>query len=148
MKRSPLIVIAALVAAALVAPATSLAEGTVRIQETNGTIKMYRAVSLRLNGQTLKITSRDHAGTLVLDQAACTYVDGLRRCYPSQFVLTQHGVHYISLRRGTVYINASGAAHQLRHSSKMVPPHSVLALLETQHGTYISVTGQLDEDQP
>lgn len=137
--------IALLVAAALVAPATASAHGSVHIQQRDGTVKHYEHATLELRGDTLRVISPDRAGALIIRYAACTYLGGLRRCYPTELTLTQHGLHDIVLQRGTLYMNFSDDPHALPHSTKIVPPHGVLALMRTEHGTYIAINGRFDE---
>jgi hypothetical protein len=136
------------VAAVALAPAATIARGSVRVQQSDGRIKWYQNAGLQLDGNTLRIVSPDRVGTLSVQNAACSFRNGLRRCYPYQFTLQQHGMHVITLRRGTLYLNVSDAPHRLPHSSKIIAAHSVLASLETQRGTYISINGQLDEVKP
>jgi hypothetical protein len=136
---------AALTLAALFVPAAASAYGSVRVQQNDGRVEHYEHVGLRLDGDTLRIVSPDRIGTLLVRRAACSWLGGIVRCLPYAFELSQHGNHPITFRRGTLYLNLTGVPHALPHSSKQLEPRGVLAQLETTHGTYISVSGRLDE---
>lgn len=141
-------ILAAICALAALFPATALASGSVRVQQVDGRVEHYANVGLQLRGNSLTIISPDRVGKLIVGRAACTWIGGLQRCLPSELVLSQHGTHHIQFQRGTLYLNLSDDPHTLPHSSRVVPPHSVLALLKTMHGTFIAVNGRLDEVNP
>jgi len=125
-------------------PAT--AEGVTRIQQADGTVQVYRHVTMRMAGATLSLRSGDHAGTLDVTSGACKYLAGLQRCLPYKTVYHHDGVaHAIVLEHGTIYTNLTGDAVQLPHSADRLGPHEVLVLLHTARGTYVSVTGTLDQ---
>jgi hypothetical protein len=134
--------------AALLVPATAFAQGNVRVQQIDGKVEQYHGVGLRLRGDMLRIISPDHVGTLVMRRAACSWIGGLERCLPLTLELSQRGSHQISFKRGTIYFNLSSAPHTLPHSSRVVEPRGIVGQLETIHGTFISVTGRLDEVTP
>jgi hypothetical protein len=123
-----------------------VAHGVTRVQQKDGSVQFYQNVRLSLHGQTLWIASADHKGALEVVDGACSFVGELRRCLPYSVTLHQHGTkHVIALDRGTVFINLSGIPQALHHSSKTLAPGSVLVVLHTAKGTYISVQGKLDE---
>jgi hypothetical protein len=127
--------------------AAASAEGVTRIQQSDGTVQMYRNVHMWLVGQTLHIQSHDKHGVLEIISGACSAPnDGLRTCLPFKTSLHQKGTtHDIALEHGTVYYNVGPDAVQLPHSSRHLASHEVLVLLHTMHGTYVSVRGTLDE---
>jgi hypothetical protein len=141
-----LIAVAALSAALI--PSAVLASGTVRVEQSGGQVRYYHHVALALHSDTLRIVSPDHVGTLIVKRAACFATSGLQRCFPTELVLSQHGTHRISFRRGTLYLNLSDEPRVLPHSSKVIGARGVVALLETMHGTFIEITGRLDEVNP
>ena len=59
------------------------ATGTMRVQQSNGTVQVYHDVLIRVAQRTLRIGSKDRKGVLVIDRAACTYAGSLLRCLPS-----------------------------------------------------------------
>lgn len=125
---------------------TAAALGTARIQQADGAVKTYANVYIRIANKSMTITSADRKGTLVLQKAACSMVGDLMRCYPYSATLNQHGaVRPISLITGTVWLNPSDVKHQLPKSSTQLPPRGVLLSLKTKKGTYVSVTGTIDE---
>ena len=140
--------IAATALSAALLPSAAFASGTVRVEQSGGQVRYYHNVMLALGGDTLRIVSPDHVGTLIVKRAACYAVNGLQRCLPTKLVLSQHGTHTITFERGTVYLNLSDRPRTMPHSSKVVVAHGVVALLETTHGTYIAITGRLDEVKP
>jgi hypothetical protein len=136
------VVLSALLGGAL--PAT--AEGVTRIQQADGTARVYHHVMMRMDGPTLWLRSGDHRGVLEVTSGACTYLGGLQRCLPYKTIYHDHGVaHTIALEHGTVYANTTDAAVRLPHSGDRLGPHEVLVLLHTMRGTYVSVKGTLDQ---
>jgi hypothetical protein len=121
------------------------ATGTTRIQQSDGTVQVYRDAHLRLVGETLWITSADHRGVLQVVNGACSYAGELQRCLTDGVTLRQHGrVHNIAVAHGTVYMNLSTSAQQLPHSGEQLAPQNVLVAFRTAHGTFVSVRGSLD----
>jgi hypothetical protein len=122
------------------------AEGVTRIQQSDGTVQVYRDSHLRLVGKTLWITSADHRGRLQVVNGACSFAGELQRCLTDAVTLHQHGrTHDIAIDHGTVYLNLSDAAQVLPHSGQQLAPRNVLVAFRTAHGTYVSVRGALDE---
>jgi hypothetical protein len=122
------------------------ANGVTRIQQSDGTVQVYRDARLRLVGNTLWITSADHRGVLQVVNGACSYAGELQRCLTDTVTLHQHGrVHNIVVDHGTVYVNLSDAAQQLPHSGEQLAPQNVLVAFRTARGTFVSVRGSLDE---
>ena len=125
------------------APAWAL--GTVRVQQADGSVKIYSNVRISIADEQMSITSSDGKGTIVLGKAACTKVGGLIRCLPYDATLEQNGAAaHIALTSGTVWLNPSGVNQQLSHSSTQVPPHGVLLAAQTKAGTYVTLTGTVD----
>jgi hypothetical protein len=122
------------------------ARGTAAITKSSGVVKTYDGVRIHMLGDSgLRITSPDGHGSLTIAHAACSFAGELRRCLPYRLMLDQHGVkHLIDVERGTLYLNTTGEPLQLPHSSTQIPPHSIVLAVETQRGTLISVTGQID----
>ncbi len=124
------------------------ATGTARILQRDGTQKTYTNVRIAVRDQAMWITSSDGQGTLVFGKAACTKMDALLECLPYDATLYQNGQkRRIPLETGTVWINPTKAKLLLAHSSTHVPPHGVLLAVETKAGTYVTLTGVIDEVQ-
>jgi hypothetical protein len=123
------------------------ASGTARIEQPDGSVKTYDAVHIRVQGnQRLLITSSDGKGTLVVNKASCTAIASLLRCLAYSAELDQNGlVLPIALQTGTVWLNLSGAIHQLPFSSTQLATRGVLMALDTKRGTHVALTGTLDE---
>lgn len=121
------------------------AQGTLRAQESDGTVRVYNNVSINVVHQTLRVTSADKKGTLIINQAACSYVGTLQRCYPLKVSLEQSGVTKpIDLKSGTIYVNATDQTQQMPLSSQTLPRHGVLLSINTDRGTYVTMTGTVD----
>ncbi len=137
-----------MIAAVLVAASTAAANaaGLTRIQQNDGSVRTYRDVSMTLSGQTLRIRSGDRRGTLTVTNGACSFTGNLQRCLPYAMTLRQNGrTHAIALEHGVVFLNLTASPQRLRRSSEIVPARAVLVLVKTQHGTYVTVKGTLDE---
>lgn len=136
----------ALAAAWLAAGLPASARGVTLIQESNGTVKTYSNVYMAVAGQTLTLRTSDGKGTLRIATGACSFDKNVQRCLPYSVTLTQSGkTHKIALSYGTVFLNLTSQAHQLPRSSDMLAPRTVLVLLKTAHGTYVTAKGTLDE---
>jgi len=122
------------------------ATGTVVIQQRDGTTKTYAGVRIAIRDESMAISSSDGQGTIVLGKAACTKVGELLKCIPYDATLYQYGAkRHVPLASGTVYINPSQTTQPLTHSSAQLPPRGVLLLVKTKAGTYVSLTGRIDE---
>jgi hypothetical protein len=124
------------------------ATGTVRIVQRDGSAKVYRDVTIRVKPWAMALQTADGQGTLVIGKASCTKIDELLRCLPYDATLFQHGEsHHIPLANGTVWINPTHQVQPLSYSSAHLPGHGVLLSLQTKAGTYVSLTGTIDEVQ-
>ncbi|MBV8244839.1 MAG: hypothetical protein JOZ38_02855 [Candidatus Eremiobacteraeota bacterium] len=138
----------ALIACAVLIPCVAEAKGTVRVQQSDGSVQVYRDVTLRVVGKTLQITTADSKGTLVITDAACSFVDALMRCLPYHYTLVQNGAHLLDFEYGTVYYNPTKTKQTLRYSSTQLEPDGVLAAVKSKRGTYVSISGTLDGRKP
>jgi hypothetical protein len=124
------------------------ATGTVRVQQRDGSVRTYTNVRIRVHNDAMSITSSDGKGTIVIGKAACSKVAELIRCLPYDATLEQNDeARHIALQTGTVWLNPTDAKQQLSHSSTQLPPHGVLLAVRTKAGTYVSLTGVVDEIQ-
>lgn len=124
------------------------AHGTARIQQPDGDVKIYRNVFIRIKDEAMAITSSDGRGTIVLGKAACTRVEGLVHCIPYDATLEQHGKSFhIPLQSGTVYLNPTKTQQRLSLSTTTIPPRGVLLSIRTKRGTYVSLSGVIDQVQ-
>lgn len=96
----------------------------------------------------MAITSSDGKGTLVLGKAACTKVGELLECLPYDATLFQNGERtHISLQSGTVWLNPTKTNQRMTHSWTELPPRGVLLAVRTKRGTWVTLTGIVDEVQ-
>ena len=124
----------------------ALALGTARIQQSDGNIKVYNDVLIRIKDQAMAITSSDGKGTIVFGKAACTRLAALIRCIPYDATLEQYGKSFhVPLADGTVYLNPTRQSQHLSYSSTLIPPRGVLLTVRTKRGTYLSLSGVVDE---
>ena len=131
-------------AGALFATASVEAKGLVKVQQADGSIQNYPDSTLYVVGRTLKITTADKKGTLIVTDAACSLVDKLLRCLPYAVVLKQNGTFPIAITGGSIYFNPTREKQSLKYSSMQIAPNGVLAVMRSQHGTYVTISGQLD----
>ena len=122
------------------------ATGSARVQQYNGAVRTYSNVRIVIENKQMTITSADGVGKLVFQKAACESIDGLVRCYPYSAVLYQRGEsRQIQIDRGTAWLNPGSVKKQLPRSSTQLPPHGVLLSIRTKAGTYVSLTGTVDQ---
>ncbi len=125
-------------------PLVAQAKGTMRVQQSDGSVQLYNNVNLAVAGRVLKITTANKKGTLIVDDAACSFTDKILRCIPDRVRLQQNGTHDLDFDRGTVYFNLTDSKHQLKYSSTQLPPNGVLGTLISPKGTYVTLSGTLD----
>ena len=129
--------------------ARAQATGTVRVQQSDGSVQIYHDVVIRVAHNTLRVWSHDHKGVLIIDRAACSYVGELQRCLPTDFKLKQSGqTKTIGLVNGLVYVNLTDQPQQLTYSSTQLAPRGIMLSLQTKRGTYVSLRGHIDEITP
>jgi hypothetical protein len=140
---SKLAIIAVLVAG-FALQSLAQAKGTMRVQQSDGSVQLYNNVNLAVAGRALKITTADKKGTLIVDDAACSLVEAIMSCIPDRVRLQQNGTHDLDFARGTIYFNTTDSRQQLKYSSTQLPPSGILGTLISQRGTYVTLTGTLD----
>lgn len=127
-------------------PFAARAEGTARIQQTNGTVNVYDDVKIQIIHNTLAITTADGSGTLMIYRAACAYQGDVLVCLPTGATLVQGGsVNPIHITQGTVYANLTDATQQLSLSTMHLPANSIMMALTTRKGTFVTVSGTIDK---
>jgi len=135
----------AVLAAVLLASGPAGAQGQTRVHQIDGSVQVYDQVHIELEGQTLKLHSRDHQGIFEISSGACSYTGALQRCLPYAMTLRQHGeIRQIELEHGTIYLNLGDTPVRLPHSSYIVAPHGLVVNFRTIRGTFVSVKGTLD----
>jgi hypothetical protein len=137
---------ATIAALAIATASAANAKGVALVQQSDGTVRTYSNVDMRMAGQTLTLRSADRKGMLRIASGACSFIQDVERCLPYAVTLTQNGkTHQIVISHGTIFLNLTNTAHHLPLSSDMLAPRTVLVLLKTAHGTYITAKGTLDE---
>jgi|SRR5579863_3170855 len=131
---------------AAVSPALARATGTAVISLPDGSQRTYAGVRIVIWNESMAMTSNDGQGTVVIGKASCTKIGELVRCLPWDATLYQNGTKlHIALKSGTVWLNPSSTTQQLSNSSTQLPPRGVLLAMETKRGTYVTLTGTVDE---
>lgn len=122
------------------------ASGTALVQQRDGSTKTYRDIFIQIRNEELMLTTADGAGTLVIGKAACTKVGELVKCLPYDATLYQNGRKaQVRIASGTAWYNPSATAQPLSYSSARIPPHGIMLSMTSKAGTYVSVTGTVDE---
>ena len=125
-------------------PIFAQAKGTMRVQQSDGSVQLYDNVNLAVSGRQLLITTSNKKGTLIVDEAACSFVEHVMSCIPERVRLKQNGTQPLDFDRGTVYFNRTDTKQQLKYSSTQLPPNGVLGSLKSPKGTYVTWSGTLD----
>jgi hypothetical protein len=137
------VVLATLFGASIV---PALATGTMRVQHKDGSVQTYTDVYIRILENEMTLTSNDGKGTVVIGKAACTKIAELIQCLPYDATLEQNGNEArIALQSGTVWLNPTATRQPLSYSSQSLPSHGVLMAVRTKSGTYVSLSGTVDE---
>jgi hypothetical protein len=147
MTLRPKIVAPALVAAlCALEPVEAYAIGAISIHHVGGATNSYSDVEIRVLAGSLFLTSGDGEGTIVVTRAACSYQGEIIICYPTSAALVQDGeTSALALKRGTIYLNFTGAAQPMSFSSARLPAKSILLALTLNNGTLINVHGRIDQ---
>lgn len=127
-------------------PAAARATGTVVIAMRDGSSRTYNNVHVTIWNESMAVTSSDGQGTVVFGKASCTKVGELVKCLPWDATLFQNGEKlHVALQRGTVWLNPTTDYQSLTGSSQKIAPHGVLLAVRTKRGTYVTLTGVVDE---
>jgi hypothetical protein len=122
------------------------AAGTARIQHPNGTSDTYSNVRISVHDGEMSLTSADGIGRVDIGKAACSKAGDLIECLPYDAMLFQHGRSlHIALTSGSVILNPTDAAQPLSASSQRIPPHGVVLSMQSKNGTFVYLTGTVDE---
>jgi hypothetical protein len=125
------------------------AEGTVRVNQHDGSIQTYANSVIRVAGDTVRVFSPDNRDTLIISHAACSYVGDVQRCLPYRLALRRnHADHPIGFDHGTVYLNLGSTAESLPRSSAQIPANGIVVFVRTARGTSIAVRGTIDKVTP
>jgi hypothetical protein len=139
----------ALLAASLAgwARGPAAATGTVLIQQKDGSTRTYDDVLVRIRNAELAVTTAAGDGTLVIGKDACEAVGKLLKCLPYDATLYQNGgkFHVAIEPGGTVWLNLTSSKQPLPHSGAGLAAHGVLLSITSKKGTYVSLTGTIDE---
>ncbi len=128
--------------ASLAAPC--LAEGTVRVQQSDGTSQVYQNVNIKLVSRTLRVETADGRGALIINQASCAYQGELERCTPTRISLEQHGATKpLDLATGNIYINPTNHTVTMPLSSSQLPPRGIL-LNHSHADRYLHIVERAD----
>jgi hypothetical protein len=149
MKRRAALAAGALALVLALGTSIASAEGTVRINQHDGSVQTYGNSVIRLAGDTVRVFSPDNHDTLIVSHAACSYVGEIQRCLPYRIALRRNHVdHPIGFDHGTVYLNLGSTAESLPRSSAQIPPNGIVVFLRTARGTSIAVHGTIDKVTP
>lgn len=112
----------------------------------DGSSRTYNNVHVTIWNESMAVTSSDGQGTVVFGKASCTKVGELVKCLPWDATLFQNGEKlHVALQRGTVWLNPTTDYQSLTGSSQKIAPHGVLLAVRTKRGTYVTLTGVVDE---
>lgn len=126
--------------------ATAGAAGTILIQHKHGPTNTYDDVEVKVLHGSLYLTTDDGDGTLVVNKAACWYQGKVMVCLPSSAIVVQDGeANALDLTTGTVYLNDTDDAQPLLMTSQRIPAHGVMVSFTTKIGTYVNLTGTIDQ---
>jgi len=128
---------------------TSLASatGTVKIQQSDGSISTYSDVGLKITKTALYMTSSDKVSTVVVSGATCTKNDDMYRCTGGGMTLDEDGKpHTVPFKSATFYFNLTDQDQTLSMSTMKLGAHSVMFVAQTAKGTFITGNGKIDEE--
>jgi hypothetical protein len=122
------------------------ATGTVTIVQPDGDTNVYNDVKIKVLYGTLYMTTADQTGTMIISRAACSHQGKLMVCLATNATLIQSGkTSPLDFRSGTIYANDTDDYLPLVLSTQKVPPHSILLSMTTKRGTYVSLSGRIDQ---
>jgi hypothetical protein len=122
------------------------ATGTATIVQSNGHTDVYNDVKIKVLYGTLYITTADRTGTMIISRAACSHQGQLMVCFATNATLIQNGkTSPLDFKSGTIYANDTDDFQPLVMSTQKVPPHSILMSMTTKKGTYVGLSGRVDQ---
>ena len=127
-------------------PSAVRASGTIVIHQADGSIDTYNDVDVRVLSGELFLTSEDGDGTIVVNEAACSYQGKIIICYPKAIALVQDGeANALTVKSGTIYLNYTDDAQPMSFSSAKLPAHSVVVAFTTKAGMFVTLHGRIDQ---
>ena len=146
LTRNPRMVFAAVAACFALSVTAAHATGTLNIMHQGGSVNVYDDVEVKVLSGELFLTSRDGQGTIVVNQAACSYQAKIIVCYPTAAALVQNGTSQaLTLKRGTIYLNYTNDPQPLSGSSSKLAPRGILLAFTTKADTSVTLRGRIDE---
>ncbi|MGD1065907.1 MAG: hypothetical protein ABR975_03755, partial [Vulcanimicrobiaceae bacterium] len=140
MVRSPLVLLLALGAALLPLPAP--AQGEVRIEQRDGSNKVYPGVHIDAKGDTVTFSLANAEHTLVVAGAHCSREDGVRMCSSADVWLERYGVsEELRVTKSYVFVNDTHKMLHVKGSRVDLSPNTLMVEILTQRGTYITGRG-------
>ena len=122
------------------------ARGTATIVQANGDTNVYDDVKIKVLNGALYMTTADGTGTMIINRAACSHQGKLMVCFATNAILVQNGkTSPLDFKSGTIYANDTDDFQPLVMSSQKVPPHSIMLSMTTKRGTYVSLSGRVDQ---
>jgi hypothetical protein len=131
---------------AVCAPASQArASGTVVVQHTPGERTQYSRVHFSIGKYTLKITSPDGKGVLVISLIGCEKAGNVHRCLPGGAEYRENGAaRALNITGGTLYFNMTKHEQHLALSSTQVAAGGVVFAFHTAHNTFVSGSATID----
>jgi hypothetical protein len=143
MARSPLVLLFALGAALLPLPAH--AQGEVRIEQRDGSNKLYPGVHIDAKGNTVTFSLENAEHTIVVAGSHCGREDGVRVCSSTDVWFDRYGVNEeLRITKGYVFVNDTHKMLHVKGSRVELSPNTLLVEILTQRGTYITGRGWID----
>jgi hypothetical protein len=143
MARSPLVLLIALGAALL--PLAAQAQGEVRIEQRDGSNKVYPGVRIDAKGDTVTFSLENTAHTLVVVGSHCAREGGVRVCSSADVWFDRYGVNEeLRVTKSYVFVNDTHTMLHVKGSRVDLSPNTVMVEILTQRGTYITGRGWID----
>ncbi len=121
------------------------ASGTVFVQHGPGDRTEYTGVHFSIGKYTLKITSPDRKGVLVISIVGCEKQGDVHRCLPGGAEYRANGaIRAINITGGTLYFNMTKQEQHLALSSTQVAARGVVFAFHTAHNTFVSGSATID----
>jgi hypothetical protein len=126
-------------------PLPALAQGEVRITQSDGSSTTYPGVHIVDTGGTITFTLPSTQHEIVVTGAKCSRQNGLRVCNSADVWFDRYGVNEeLRITKGFVFVNATSRLLHLSNSRVELSPHTLMVEILTQRGTYIVGRGWMD----
>jgi hypothetical protein len=129
---------------ALGLPIPSLANGLVRIEQSDGSSKVYHGVEIANTDAAVYFVPAS-SEELIIQKRGCTSEDQIQVCPTPDVEFSRYGViEDLLVSHAFLFVNTTQQSHQIRKSRVTLSPNTLMVEILTSKGTFIRALGIVD----